>query len=225
MAQVPQAAEFDPTEFVRFEDLIVLDEVQRVPELFLAIKDAVDAEPRPGRFPQRLGQAGRQGDFACERAQPDAARSVMEDTRVTGNPDTWTVFADCYLDALDQIGRAVAAMPISRRSHSYPNSDYHRSERTRNLAEWHSLLLEHLAGSQAEDRLDRLVSHPALGGPELSFVRSRLAQLRGDSAAARQLAQECLQKLPGHEGFAGFAVQVGAELPASTREMLAERAR
>ncbi len=45
-----QAAEFDPTEFVRSEGLMVLDEVQRVPELFLAIKDAVDADPRPGRF-------------------------------------------------------------------------------------------------------------------------------------------------------------------------------
>jgi hypothetical protein len=87
------------------------------------------------------------------------------------------------------------------------------------------LLLEHLAGSQAENRLDRLVSHPALGGPELSFLRARLAQLRGDTTTARKLAQECLQKLPGHDGFAGFAVQVGAELPASTREMVAERAR
>ena len=72
----------------------------------------------------------------------------------------------------------------------------------------------------AEDRLDRLVSHPALGGPELSFVRARLAQLRGDTAAARKLAQECLQKLPEHNGFAGFAVQVGAELPASTSRCL-----
>ncbi len=111
-------------------------------------------------------------------------------------PDTWTVFADRYLDALDQIGRAEAATSASRRSYSYPDWDSHRSERTRNLAEWHCLLLEHLAGSQAEDRLDRLASHPALGGPEL-----------------------------GHGGFAGFAVQVGAELPASTRQMLAERAR
>jgi hypothetical protein len=146
-------------------------------------------------------------------------------SRMLRVPDTWTVFADRYLDALNQIGRAEAATSASRRSYSYPDWDSRPGERTRNLAEWHSLLLEHLAGSQAEDRLDRLVSHPALGGPELSFVRARLAQLRGDTAAARKLAQECLHELPGHDGFAGFAVRVGAELPASTRQMLTERAR
>ncbi len=49
-AETRQAAEFDPTEFVRSAGLLVLDEVQRVPELFLAIKETVDADPRPGRF-------------------------------------------------------------------------------------------------------------------------------------------------------------------------------
>ena len=29
---------------------MVIDEVQRVPELLLAIKETVDADPRPGRF-------------------------------------------------------------------------------------------------------------------------------------------------------------------------------
>jgi predicted AAA+ superfamily ATPase len=49
-AATRQAAEFDPTEFVSGTDLMVIDEVQRVPELFLAIKETVDADPRPGRF-------------------------------------------------------------------------------------------------------------------------------------------------------------------------------
>lgn len=114
-------------------------------------------------------------------------------SRMLRIPDTWTVFADCYLDA-DRPGRRGHVR--SRWSYTYPDSDSHRSERTRNLAGWHSLLLEHLAGSQAEDRLDRLVSRPALGGPELIFVRAQPAQLRGDIAAARKVAQECAQKLP-----------------------------
>ena len=140
-------------------------------------------------------------------------------------PDAWTAFADCYLAALDQIARTEAARPASGPWSSYPDPDYRRSDRTRDLAEWHSLLLERLAGSEAEDRLDRLAGHPALGGPELTFLKARLAQLRGDTDAAHTLTEACLGRLPGHEGFADFAVQIGAALPASTRDKLAERTR
>jgi hypothetical protein len=140
-------------------------------------------------------------------------------------PDAWTAFADRYLDALDQIARTAAARPASWPVYGYPDLDYRRSDRTRNLTEWHSLLLERLAGSEAEDRLDRLAEHPALGGPELTFVQARLAQLRGDANTARTLTEACLGRLPGHEGFADFAVQIGAKLPASTRDKLAERTR
>lgn len=44
------AASYDPTEFVNTDRPMVIDEVQRVPELLLAIKESVDADPRPGRF-------------------------------------------------------------------------------------------------------------------------------------------------------------------------------
>ena len=44
------AASTDPTGFVRHPGLLVLDEIQRVPELMLAIKHQVDLDPRPGRF-------------------------------------------------------------------------------------------------------------------------------------------------------------------------------
>lgn len=49
-AETRQAAQFDPTEFVATCESMVIDEVQRVPELLLAIKEQVDADPRPGRF-------------------------------------------------------------------------------------------------------------------------------------------------------------------------------
>ncbi len=45
-----QAAQEDPVGFVSFDGLTIIDEIQRVPELLLAIKVAVDADPRPGRF-------------------------------------------------------------------------------------------------------------------------------------------------------------------------------
>lgn len=45
------AARRDPVAFVhRFEDRVIIDEVQRAPELFLPIKAAVDRDRRPGRF-------------------------------------------------------------------------------------------------------------------------------------------------------------------------------
>lgn len=44
------AAENDPVGFIRGYDRLVIDEIQRAPGLILAIKAAVDEDPRPGRF-------------------------------------------------------------------------------------------------------------------------------------------------------------------------------
>jgi len=44
------AARSDPVAFVNDLDRAVIDEVQRAPELVLAIKQSVDDDPRPGRF-------------------------------------------------------------------------------------------------------------------------------------------------------------------------------
>jgi predicted AAA+ superfamily ATPase len=44
------AARSDPSGFVRNLDRAVIDEIQRAPDLLLAIKESVDADPRPGRF-------------------------------------------------------------------------------------------------------------------------------------------------------------------------------
>lgn len=49
-AATRSAADTDPAGLVRHEGLLVIDEVQRVPDLLLAIKHEVDMDPRPGRF-------------------------------------------------------------------------------------------------------------------------------------------------------------------------------
>lgn len=49
-ATTRRAAMADPTGFVDSGDLMVIDEIQRVPELLLAIKEQVDTDPRPGRY-------------------------------------------------------------------------------------------------------------------------------------------------------------------------------
>ncbi len=45
-----RAAHDDPMSFIDHDGLLVIDEVQLAPELFRAIKVAVDTDPRPGRF-------------------------------------------------------------------------------------------------------------------------------------------------------------------------------
>jgi hypothetical protein len=49
-ATTRDAAARDPTGFIRGLDRAIIDEVQRAPELLLAVKESVDADPRPGRF-------------------------------------------------------------------------------------------------------------------------------------------------------------------------------
>lgn len=44
------AARADPSRFVQHDDLLAIDEIQRAPELMLAVKAAVDRDERPGRF-------------------------------------------------------------------------------------------------------------------------------------------------------------------------------
>jgi uncharacterized protein len=45
-----EAARADPSGFVRGLDQAIIDEIQRAPDLILAIKESVDRDPRPGRF-------------------------------------------------------------------------------------------------------------------------------------------------------------------------------
>ncbi|GAA0449584.1 hypothetical protein Aca07nite_43080 [Actinoplanes capillaceus] len=67
------AALTDPTGFVAFGELMVIDEIQRVPELLLAIKVSVDEDPRPGRFLL----TGSSSLFGL-RSAPDALPGRME---------------------------------------------------------------------------------------------------------------------------------------------------
>lgn len=47
---VLDAAQSDPTGFIRGLDIAIIDEIQRAPNLLLAIKKTVDEDYRPGRF-------------------------------------------------------------------------------------------------------------------------------------------------------------------------------
>lgn len=113
--------------------------------------------------------------------------------------DAWVTFAVCYLEALDGVHAGVR-----------PSAQRARRERAESLARWHRLLLDRLVDTEGDALLDRLASHPALGGPELTFVQARLARWRGETDNARRLVREALRTLPGHSELLAFAAEIGA---------------
>lgn len=135
-------------------------------------------------------------------------------------PDAWVTFTDHYLAALDRITPVPAAKPRD----PWNSTEYQVRERTQALAAWHRMLLDRLADSEAVDRLQRLATHPALGGPELTFFQAQLAHRQGHLARARTLVHEGLEQLPGHHEFLAFAHEIDAPLPPRGEKIADERA-
>ena len=144
--------------------------------------------------------------------------------RLLATPDMWRTFAESYLEALDEAGRADRKRPRTVYG-AFDETRHRRGTRADDLAAWHEMLLDRFAGTPEDDLLDRLVVSPALAGPELSFVRAQIAGRRGDVPQAAALVTECLKELPGRQEYQDFAVEIGAELPPRAREIVAERAR
>jgi hypothetical protein len=144
--------------------------------------------------------------------------------RLLATPDMWRTFSESYLRALEEAGRADPGRPRTVYG-SFDETSHRRKARTDDLASWHEMLLDRFADTPEDGLLDRLVASPALAGPDLVFLRARIAQRRGDVAQAATLVTKCLTELPGHQAYLDFAVQVGAELPRRAREIAAERSR
>ncbi len=128
--------------------------------------------------------------------------------------DAWLDFTDRYLAALDRLAGGGA-----ERRAPWRDTGFERGERARNLAGWHLMVLDRLADAEADDRLERLATHPALAGPELRYLRARLARRRGENDTARTLIRDCLNELPGHTQFLDFAREIGAEFPERARRV------
>lgn len=102
-AAARQAAIADPTGFVDTAELMVIDEVQRVPELLLAIKEQVDTDPRPGRY--LLSGSAR---VLALRGLPDTLPGRIEEIElwpfsqgeIDGTPDR-------FVDAIFEQGEAL----------------------------------------------------------------------------------------------------------------------
>ena len=98
------AAQADPAGLVRGLNAAIIDEVQRAPDLLLAIKDAVDRDGRPGRF-LLTGSA----NLMTLPRVADSLAGRMETIRLL--PLAQPLDADADLDDVD--GPAVAAPPTA----------------------------------------------------------------------------------------------------------------
>ncbi len=180
----------DPVEAARF---VVSDAVD---VLWSAVRRergfpefAERAAPQLVRWESRFGWS-RSG-YGWVAGQETTLARVLERQLPAG--DAWIVFADQYLSALDDAG----------------GGSWARRSRADALSDWHTILLERLADGDGEDRLDLVAHHRELAGPELTFFQAQIAARRGDVSGARTLIRECLQALPGHQGFKEFARDLG----------------
>ena len=191
----------DPVEAARF---VVSDAVavlwSRMREVHGVVGFTERAAGQLLRWESRYGWTRRGEGWVSSRETSLAV--VLSELLVV--PDLWGEVAGHYLDALDRVAEGGRDQRRGLRA---------RQERAEDLSEWNALLVERLAGSDHEELLDRLVAHPALAGPELTFLQARLARERGELETAGSLVQRCLSSLPGHPEFRTFAEQVSAHLP------------
>jgi hypothetical protein len=173
------------------------------------------AMPQLARWESQYGWTRTGWGSIAEKEIPLA--TVLE--QLLPNPDAWITCTDHYLQALDQLA-PVPEPTKSRQASSYRGHDdayYRRKERTDNLGHWHSLLLERLPDYDASDRIDKLVTHPALTGPELLLLRARWAQHSNDLPTARTLVTEALSEVPGHQELLAYAAEIDAPRPTRYR--------
>jgi hypothetical protein len=203
----------DPIEAAR---VVVSDEVAL---LWSCVQDRLGfAELARSAAPQLVRGESKYGwtrtGFGRVREKETSLAAVLG--RMLASSDMWVTFADRYLEALDAVTAAGAA--TTRHGRYSSDRDRGREQRAGDLAEWNFALLDRLSGGDVEDRLDRLATHPALGGPDLTYFWARLAHRRGEQAAARRLVSEALERRPGHKDYLGFANEIGAPLPARAEE-------
>jgi hypothetical protein len=225
-ALIDLACEVRGVDYFRSEDpveaakVVVSDEVAL---LWTRVRDhagfpafAERAAPQLVRWESRYGWT-RTGFGQTAQKETSLASVLASMLQVR---DAWMTFADRYLEALDDLASGAAAKP--RRSWQSP--DWTRSERTGALAEWNLLLLDRLVDDDTNDRADILTTHPALGGPELTYLQAWLAHRRGDVRRAQDLIHTSLTQLPGHRDFLAFAAEIDAPLPVRAQQIASDRA-
>ena len=111
------SAETDPVAFLDAPGTMLIDEVQRVPELWLAIKNTVDRDPRPGRF-LLTGSARLLGLSTLPDSLPGRSETIelfpLSQGEIRGAPDG-------FIDAAFSEGNRLRVSPSELRRRDYSN--------------------------------------------------------------------------------------------------------
>lgn len=109
------AALADPVGFLDHDGLMLIDEVQRVPDLWLAIKHLVDRDPRPGRF-LLTGSARLLALKSLPDALPGRSETIdlwpLSQGEIDGCPDG-------FVDAAFRLGSGLRATPLGLKRRDY----------------------------------------------------------------------------------------------------------
>ena len=112
---VRAAAESDPSAFVRHDGLLMIDEIQRVPELLLAIKREVDRDRSPGRF-LLTGSARLLGLRDLPDALPGRAETIELWPLSQGEIDS---APDGFVDAIFKLDEPIRMPPSTLTKRDY----------------------------------------------------------------------------------------------------------
>lgn len=189
------SARLDPDRFVAFDGLLVIDEIQRAPELVLPMKVRVDDDPRPGQY-LLTGSARLLG----LRALPDALVGRTEtielwpfsQAELAGQESTFIDRA--FAGELDVSGQVADEADHETRSGYFDRvatggfPEAHERDEARRSRFFRSYLndlvdrdVSQLGDVERREHLDRLLSHLAVQVAQL-LVMERFASALGISA-------------------------------------------
>ena len=195
------AARHDPTGFVRDFDAVVIDEVQRAPDLLLSIKQSVDMDRRPGRF-LLTGSANvmtlpRVADSLAGRIETHTLLPLAG-CEMAGRPGQWldAVFSgDMPRPPADKVAAEVGAALVQRVSHGgYPQALARPTTRRREawLSQYVDTLIQRdvqdIAAVEKLDQLPRLLTALA----HMSGQLCNFAQLAGQIGLDNKTAEKYL---------------------------------
>ncbi len=181
------AARDDPTGFVQHDALLVIDEIQRAPELFLPVKHQVDTDRRNGRF-LLTGSARILGLKQLPDALPGRMETIelwpLSQGEIAGRHDRFAeqifTLADRGLPSLPHTNRVDLAERITRGGFPAAVTRTDPRRRTRLLAGY------------VRDMIDRDIREISdIGrGDELRRLLQLVAARTGQLVVAQQLASD-----------------------------------